>query len=137
MSTIYLHLKPEHDPPALEKVASRFVVVIEAQVSDEWRNALSGWIVNYGCLYMMAWGQNCSAWDDSVDWASLEKSDFEDVPAEQFVMTTSHEDEPLDEVFQFSKKFAHHPVVPLEQTVILHIATASREGEILRMYEIA
>ncbi len=137
MSTIYLHLKPQHDPPPLEKVASKFVVVIDAQISDEWRDAISDWIVDCGCLYMMAWGQNCSAWDDSVDWANIEKSGFEDVPEHQFVMTTWHDNDSLDEVFRFSKIDAEHPDGPLERSVILHIARTSRETEILRMYDMA
>jgi hypothetical protein len=137
MPTIYLHLPPEHAPPALAKAASKFIVIIEAQVSNEWRNAVSDWMVDCGCLYMMAWGQDCGEWDDAVDWANLERFDFEDVPAEQSVMTTWHENEPLDEVFRFSKLFAEHPVVPLDQTIILHIAAASQEAEILGMYEVA
>lgn len=137
MNPIYIHLKPEHDPPVLTSMASKCVVVIEDEVSAAWRNTLSTWIVDCGCLYMMAWGKDSSAWDDSVDWASLEKFDFEDGPLESFVMTTWHENESLDEVFRFSKTHAEHPTVELMQAVILHIAAASREEELLGMYEAA
>jgi hypothetical protein len=114
-----------------------FIVVIEADVSDEWRNIVSDWIVECGCLYMMAWGRDCTRWDDAVDWANLSKFNFEEVPLEYFVMTTWHENEPLDEVFQFSKACAKHPVARLDQTVILHIAAANREGDMLMRYEAA
>lgn len=137
MTVTYVHLKPGQDPLVLTTTESKCVVVIEDQVSDAWRNILSTWIVDCGCLYMMAWGKDCSAWDDSVDCAGLEKFDFEDGPPESLVMTTWHENESLEEVFRFSKTHAEHPTVALMQTVILHIAAASREDELLRMYEAA
>jgi hypothetical protein len=137
MLTIYLHLRPDHDPPALNMGAPKFIVMVDAEVSDEWRNAISDWMVDCGCLYMLAWGQDCRAWDDSVDWATLRKFDFEEIPAEKFVMTTWHEDEPLDEVFRFSKEWAKHPITPLDYTIILHISEATQQDEILKVYEAA
>lgn len=86
---------------------------------------------------MLAWGQDCSDWDDSVDWAILSKFDFEDIPAEQFVMTSWHENQSLDEVFRDSKEWAKYPVTSLHHTVILHISESSNKDKILRMYEAA
>lgn len=137
MSTTYIHLMPENDPPALNKVASKFVVVVDVDVSNEWRNSISDWIVDCGCLYMLAWGVDCSAWDDSVDWANIGRFDFENISAEQSVMTTWHEDEPLDEVFRFSKELANHASIPLDHTVILHISETSQQDKILKLYESA
>jgi hypothetical protein len=59
----------------------------------------------------------------------LSKFNFEEVLLEYFVMTTRHEDEPLDEVFKFSKTYAKHPVARLDQTAILHIAAANQGKE--------
>ena len=84
---------------------------------------------------MMAWGRNCSDWDDSVDYAKLKKFDFKDVPEESFVHTTWHEDEPLEEVFWFSKNVAYHPAVEPLRTTILHLAHAEQHAEMMKKYE--
>ena len=70
---------------------------------------------------MMAWGDECESWDDSVDMANLETFDFGDVPDEEEVMTTWHESEPLEDVFRFAKASAHHPTVKLNNVLILHV----------------
>lgn len=136
---IYLHLKPGHIPPKLEGVApfKAVVVVDSADVTSEWRAQVSDWLVQSGCLYMMAWGHNCSAWDDSVDWASLEMSGFGEVPETQFVMTTWHEKASLQETFWFSENSAFHPTVDLKTTYIIHIAPADRAADILGAFHAA
>jgi hypothetical protein len=53
------------------------VVVVDAEVSQEWQMLASKWIIDIGCMYMMAWGIDCTSWDDSVDYAHLEKYDYE------------------------------------------------------------
>ena len=131
----YLHLKPGGDLP--EQAVSepvRMVVVVEAQVSPEWQSAVSNWIVRSSCLYMMAWGVECCSWDDSVDMANLEEFEFGDIPEDRFVMTTWHADEPLAEVFWFSKTSAVHPTVDVRHTVLHHIAAESKEHELLAAY---
>lgn len=137
MPIIYIQLRPGQDLCMLSRTAYKFVVVIEAPVSNEWRNIVSDWMVDCGCLYMMAWGQDCTLWDDAVDWANLAKFDFKDIPEEKSVMTTWHENVTLDEVFRFSKACAEHPVTRLDQTVLLHIATTSQQKDMVRMYEAA
>jgi hypothetical protein len=64
----------------------RAVVVVEEPVSAEWRAVASRWLVDADCLYMMAWGHECSLWDDSVDFANLEVFNFGEVPDRNFVM---------------------------------------------------
>jgi hypothetical protein len=83
---------------------------------------------------MMAWGTKCSTWDDSVDIANLEQFDFGEIPDDSFVITTWHADEPLNEVFWFSKNNAFHPTVDLKRTVLLHIAEVDREAELIKSY---
>src|SRR5205085_10605757 len=46
-------------PDISEYAPYRAVVVIDATHSDEWQNEVSKWLVDTGCLYMMAWGENC------------------------------------------------------------------------------
>ncbi|MFO0992722.1 MAG: hypothetical protein U1E67_12425 [Hyphomicrobiales bacterium] len=135
---IYLHLRPGDTPPSLgERSPFKTVVVIESEVTPEWRAQVSDWLVENGCLYMMAWGQDCSKWDDSVDWAVLEKFDYGDIPDEAFVMTTWHDGVPLDEVFWFCQHCAFNEAVEFDRTYILHIADEPREAEMLSRFQAA
>lgn len=86
---------------------------------------------------MLAWGNDCSSWDDCVDVANLEKFEYQEIPAESFVMTTWHENESLVEVFEFCKKFAIHEVVNLENTLLLHISNENKCEALTSEYESA
>lgn len=131
----YIHLASDSTPPSLDiQTPFRAVVIIEQPVSQDWQLQISDWLVRSGCLYMMAWGQDCSSWDDSVDLANLKIFDFGDIPDDRFVMTTWHADEPLSEVMWFAKNNAFHPDVELEQTILLHVAANANESHMLRAY---
>ena len=131
---IYLHLAPDADPPAILALPSRFVVVAEVEVSLEWQQRVSDWMVASGCLYMMAWGCGCSTWDDSVDWANIDRRKCDPIPDNELVMTTWHDDESLIDVFEFSKTVAEHSCVDIVRTVILDISTRSRKEELVNLY---
>ncbi|RJF92776.1 hypothetical protein D3871_25690 [Noviherbaspirillum saxi] len=111
------------------------IVIIEEDVSEFWQWDVSRWLVSSGCRYMLAWGTECTSWDESVDEAGLEAFDYEDIPEDQRVMTTSHDDEELSEAFWFAKHRAHHPAQELRDTIILHIAEQARQQELIEMYE--
>lgn len=113
------------------------VLIIEAPVSQNWQIKVSEWLVNSGFLFMLAWGKNCSSWDDSVDDAILEKFEYQEIPNESFVITTWHENESLPEVFEFCKKFAMHEVKNLENTLLLHISTENKCEVLTSEYESA
>ena len=83
---------------------------------------------------MMAWGDGCARWHDSVDWASLEEFDFGDIPDERFVMTTWHENEPLDDVFWFAQFAAQHGDVDLESALIIHVSATDARDEMLARF---
>ncbi len=80
---------------------------------------------------MMAWGVNCSQWDDSVDMANIEEFNFGEIPEDRFIMTTWHTDAALAEVFWYSKNNAFHPTVKLKRTILLHICVEDKEREML------
>ena len=133
----YIHLLPEGNIPDIEnRMPFAMVVIVEVDVSNDWRNEVSSWLVDKGCLYMMAWGKDCSLWDDSVDWANIEKFNFKDIPDDKFVMTSWHEDEFLEKAFWFAEYCADHPTVELSQVVILDIGNEFREDSILRRYRL-
>jgi hypothetical protein len=134
----YLHLKPGEAPPRLEGVAPfKAVVVVESDVAPEWQAQVSDWLVRSGCRYMMAWGRKCGDWDTSVDEANLLMFNFGDIPENDFVMTTWHEAESLEEVFWFSERWAVHPSLELEGTYVVHIASEGRATELLETFRIA
>ncbi len=134
-SVAYLHLKPGATPGPIGFGPFKAVVAVEASVPSDWQSLISDWLVQSGCLYMMAWGCDCSSWDDSVDLSNAKPFGTAEIPDDQFVMTTWHSDEPLAEVFWFSKHTASHPTIDLDHTLLLHISPESREQDFLRSYD--
>ena len=122
-------------PDILELKPFRSVLIIEDLVAEEWQLKESDWLVASGCLYMMAWGKNCSSWDGSVDLASLKEFSNEEIPDDKLVMTTWHENEPLKDVYFFSKHSATHPEVKIDNTLLLHISRGNKEKDFLIDYE--
>ena len=53
-------------PDVSELKPYKAIVVVEDRPSQVWRDQASRWLVDSGCLYMMAWGEDCSSWDDNV-----------------------------------------------------------------------
>jgi hypothetical protein len=115
----------------------RAVIVIDAPYSPEWQGDVSKWLVAGGCLYMMAWGKDCSSWDDSVDYANLDVFAYEEIPDDRFVFTTWHEREALIDVFWFAQFSAEHPDVLLTSSLIVHVGSTSRREEFLRLWAAA
>lgn|SRR5579871_288882 len=113
------------------------VVIIELQVSEERQREISTWLVGSGCLYMLAWGEGCSSWDDSVDVANLERFDFGDIPDEEFVMTTWHETESLKDVFSFAHYWAlaYDRNIELGNVLLLHLGNTDRSEEFKKLFE--
>ncbi|GGY06843.1 hypothetical protein GJV26_22530 [Massilia dura] len=130
----YLQLPPDGDLPSLDGEPFAAIIVIEADVAELWRCDVSRWLVSSGCRYMLAWGKDCSAWDDSVDEANMEAHAYDDIPEGEFVVTTWHDDEELSEVFWFAKHRASHPKLVLNLVIIVHIADAAREQELREAY---
>ena len=139
MTTVsYVHLPPGSQPPAIGEAGPfKAVLVLEQAVADDWQDQISEWLVRSGCLYMMAWGVKCSSWDESVDWANHSVTGLNDVPDDQFVMTTWHDDEPLTETFWYAGFTAHHPTVSLQHVAVIDIGPKNREAEMLEAYAAA
>ncbi len=130
----YIHLSAGGELPLLPAHPFKAVVIIEMPVTPEWRDLTSTWLVESGCRYMMAWGHECTLWDDSVDWASLEQFDYGNSPDAPFVMTTWHDKEPLSEVLWFAGYAASHPDIMLEQLILIHIAPQGEQARILKAF---
>ena len=132
----YIHLSPNASPKApISKRPFSVVVIIEAEVTPEWRHEISEWLVKEGCLCMMAWGTDCSLWDDSVDVANLEAFDWGDIPKGQSIMTTWHNDEPLIDVFwNANMSIFHPPDSSIDHLVILDITDKARESKMRELF---
>ncbi len=131
----YVLLVPEGILPDVSMYGPfRAVIVVEEEVSKDWRDQVSEWLVEAGCLYFMAWGIDCSYWHDSVDYANLAKYSLLEIPDDNFIMTTDHNNESLDDVFEFSRLTANHPDIELHNTLILHVANTERKDELLGRY---
>lgn len=128
----YLHLPVGQTPPSLEgHPPFKAVLVIEQPADAAWRGLVSEWLVRSGCLYMSVWGDDCETWHDRVDLANLSAFDFGDIPDDAFVLTTWHAHEPLTEALWFAVNCAEHPMVALDQTIIIHISAEARKAELL------
>ena len=127
----YLQLPPGSQPPDIGLGPFRAAVIVEASVSDDWRQRISKWLIDNRCLYMSAWGADCAKWDESVDRANLEDYAYGDIPDERFVFTSWHEKETLSDALFFVLYCARHPTVELEHTLIVHISNESREAYML------
>lgn len=133
MKPAYIHIPPGSELPTI-KVQKPFmaIIIIESSVEASWRDTVSDWLVKSGCLYMMAWGDECALWDDSVDYANLQAFDFGEVPDEKFVTTTWHDDEPLEEVFWFAQHAAHHRAITEKRILLVDISPSSRKESLLK-----
>ena len=131
----YLQIQPSRPVPLIDAAKPyKAVLILDSVYKDNWQADLSRELARSGCLYMMAWGSGCSSWDDSVDMANLEAYNFGDIPEDSFIMTTWHDDEKLEEVFEFANLSAHHPSIVLEDLIIIHVGETDQKEEHLRVY---
>ncbi len=130
----YIHLTPDASLEAIEIIAPfAAIVTIGAEVSHAWRHMVSEWLIEKGCLYMMAHGHECSLWDDSVDEANLEAHNWKRIPEEKSVTTTWHDDESIEEVFYFAlNSLPFHPNI--KNVFIFDISSRQREHDIMAHY---
>ena len=120
----YLWLPPGATPPERACSPCRAIVAVEAAVEADWQAPMSDWLVRSGCRYMLAWGIECSGWDDAVDMASPE------VECADFVMTTWHDRDTLAEVSAFYA-IAQHSTLELPHTRVLHVAGVADRARVL------
>lgn len=131
----YLHLPPDAELPALGDTAPFLaIVLVDEEITQTWLWDAARWLVESGARYVLAWGRDCEAWREAVEDAFEESVNYEDVGDEQRVLATAHEDEDMDEVFWFARHRAVHPALPIDATLILHIAPAPAKEAIEGAY---
>ena len=131
----YLHLKPMADLPPLPFSGPFSVaIVVDASMTDGWRNRVCDWLALAGCRSMSAWGVDASAWDDAMDWANIAMFEPHAIPDEHFILTTWATDESLPEFleeFQCVGRLAERPV---EQQLLLHIGMDERREALMQAW---
>ena len=75
--------------------------VLDITVTMEEQAKLSEQLVEQGCRYAVCAGYRCSTWDDSIDLAYLQTESNFQPQNENFVMTTWHENESIEEIAEF------------------------------------
>jgi hypothetical protein len=131
----YLQLTPSGKLPDISGLRPyKAVIIIEAIATPTQQAHISQWLVESGCLYMMAWGDNCASWDKSVQLANREAFVTPEIPDTALVITTWHEDELLKDVFWFAKYTATHPCCKLDNALLLHLAATENEQKIGAQY---
>ncbi len=134
---VYLHASPGIGLPEwAHRRPFNAVVVATCAVSDYWQDHVSDWLVKSGCMYMMAWGVNCSVWDDTVDHATRKFYDPREIPDEGFVLTTWHTDDPLEHVFWYAQTLGKwgYDEQEFDLTLILDIGHKERGAELLAQF---
>lgn len=129
----YQRIEEAGNLPDLERLKPfKAVVIIETQISQKRQADVSDWLVRSGCRYMMVWGPGCSGWDDSVDLANLQRFSFGDIPDKEFVMTTWHDGDSLDDVFHFARTFAvtYDQSEALPNALLLHLSEVDKRNEL-------
>jgi hypothetical protein len=133
-SLAYLHVRPHEElPPIGASAPFLAVLVVDAACEEYWRWEACRWLAASACRYLLAWGEDCAQWAESAEDAHLEAVP-DDVPADQVLLTTSHEEEDLEEVFWFVRHRARHPALQLAQAVIIHVAECGRKEALEALY---
>ena len=134
MSPHYIFLQPEGDPPAFSTRPYRLILVSESETEEDWRAKICAHLVATRCLYFVSWGEQCETWHDDMDWALLDAHGYEDIPDDDFIMTTWHADDPMKSALNFGAMDAQHPDVELKATYIMHVAESADEERILSAF---
>ena len=121
--------------PSLALPPFRAAVVIEAIVSMTWRMAVCDWLAQADCRYLLAWGPDCSLWDDVMDESTVMRQISGELPEDHLIVTTWHDEDTLAEFLAHCKHHSDHPDLDLRRTLLLHIGAEPRELALLRSYE--
>lgn len=115
----------------------RCVILLERAVDAANRELICKQLVEAGCRWALTWGIDCLAWHDSIDDANFDRFIPGSIPDDQYVITTWHEDETIEDVLFFAKFNALWSTADLDlvDLLILDVGTVGRKEEIREAYE--
>jgi hypothetical protein len=136
----YIQIRP--DELVLEhavKKPYKAILVIDFESGNDLRTRVCDWLVSTGCRYALCWGNNCDAWEDWIDQTSVMRAlDHPDAAAaDEVLMTTSHANDDLSQMFWFSKNCAFVEGVDFQEVLILHVSHEDKATELLEVYRLA
>ena len=83
--------------PPFEDDHALLLVITSPLVSVRQRDRITSDIVRSRCQYALTFGHDCEVWHDVIDEACVGDGAGE----ERFLMTTWHDDEPIEDVIDF------------------------------------
>ena len=86
--------------PFVGQEFAALLLVTAPDVTPQEQSELAQALVAQGCRYAVCAGTGSSSWDDAVDEAAV-VAELQGAPNYGFVMTTWHDDEPLEDVASF------------------------------------
>ncbi len=85
------------------------LAIYNNSITPDWQNQCADWIVNSKyCYQAMAWGYECSSWDDALDFSYLESCNYF-VNDDYDFMTTWHQNQKLEDVIEFAEFCVRFP----------------------------
>ncbi|MFO0639267.1 MAG: hypothetical protein U0183_08640 [Polyangiaceae bacterium] len=94
------------------------------------QSLLSERFVRSGCRYVVCFGPTSSTWDDSIDMVSV-MDEVEGRPS-RFVMTTWHDDEPLEHAVEFFARCTSFEGWSTEEYVVVVLGGAETDLGVVR-----
>lgn len=110
------------------------LIVAEMSFSAERQSEVANWLYAANCRWMAAWGVECSQWDDALDCAEINAWP-DGAPDSKTIMTTWHDDEPLDCMFWFiGNQVDTYDDQPLTHFLIVHLSETNKEAELKQKF---
>ncbi|MEM9840670.1 MAG: hypothetical protein AAF830_16155 [Pseudomonadota bacterium] len=134
----YLHLKAGEALP-LSPFDGEYicVLILEESASSDWRSEVSDWLVDTGCINVMAWGSSSSSWRDSISDGCLDDEDPTDLAEADAPLVTWYDDETLEEVFRQAKQNLMHPGADNAAVLLLDVSPVVRFKDMLDRFDAA
>jgi len=108
---LYLAVVDELTVPDVSKVPRPFVLLLALDIGDvdssEMARFADEFLAVGGCVYVCTWGEGCEWLHDAFDEAFI-RAVPEDRWDDEFVLTTWHDDEPLDEALWYAVFVAYN-----------------------------
>lgn len=135
MDIKYFQLIPMDALPSISELKPFLaILVVDEQVGAEWRDKVSHWLVKSGCKYMLSWGKDRAAWNESVDLANIAQFQNGQIPEDELVLTSDQNELSLDHFFTEAKITATQDCSDFDHTLILHISMENKEKEVLTRF---
>ncbi len=123
-SEIWLHemARPYQLPNPFNN--SEYVCILfvnDIEVLPDEQKSISSTLIKTGCKYAVCAGHECSSWDDSIEIASMERYPNFEVPDDQHIMATWHENESVDDIVWFGLNLTNFDTHEFKHYLILFV----------------